>query len=119
MYKDIVFSRMPIDVVLYDEVTFNFVVDHWNHHLIGTCIYKNELCLFEATEPTYNHGKDEWDEFYAHIYSLTWWEKQKFKISQWLFEKCVGYHWSYKDGKKIAEKPNITWLTNFYYKFLN
>jgi len=110
---------MPFASILYDEVKFNFVIDHWNYHLVGTCIYNNKLCLFESGEPIYDLKKEELYDVYVNIYDLSWFERQKLKLDQWLFEKCVGYHWSYKDGKKIADKPNITWLTNFYYKFLN
>lgn len=119
MTKDITFTRKPIASILYDEVKFNFVIDHWNYHLVGTCIFNGKFCMFESVEPDYDHNKEGWCDIYVNIYNLSWLERQKFKIKQWLFEKCVGYHWSYKNGKKIAEKPNITWLTDFYYKFLN
>lgn len=97
---------------------FRWIEEHFDVHLSGTCIYKGKLCYFETEYP-------EEDEFYYNIYSLTWQEKLKWLLRQWFFELCIGYHWTYKNNKKvwdgfILRKPN--WLYDFlfrlYYKLI-
>lgn len=89
---------------------FVWVQDHWDVHLSGTCIYKDNLCYFETEYPR------NVDNFYYDIYKLSSWEKVKWTLEQKLFELCVGYHWTYgKDGRKwsngfILRKPK--WFFN-------
>ena len=96
----------------YRDVKFKFISNHWDFHLNGTCLYNDELCEFKSKYPDYNEELDEWDEIFVEIYSLTFREKSKWLLRQWRFEKCVGYHWTYKDGKKQGHfyYRNPKWL---------
>jgi hypothetical protein len=96
---------------LAKNVKFRWIEEHYDVHLSGTCIYKGELCYFDSDYPDF--GKEQM----CDIYELTYFEKLKWRFTQWLFELCIGYHWTYdKDGRVTHEfklrKPK--WL----YKFL-
>lgn len=91
-----------IKILPYEEVKFKWVSNHWDVHLNGTCIYNGELCEFENKYPEYDEETDEWEEMRVKIYQLDFLSKLKWIKQQWAFEKCVGYHWSYIDGKRGA-----------------
>ena len=102
-------EREPIKTLPYNEVKFKFVSNHYDVHLNGSCLYENSICEFES------------DEQWVKIYKLNWIEKLKWIWKQWLFEKCVGYHWSYRNGKIgkgfYYRKPKwlYVWIFNRYY----
>ena len=106
----------------YSEVKFRWVANHWDLHLQGTCVYENKLCMFQTEEPDYDEEKDEWETPYSEIYELSWLEKLQWIKNQWLFEKCVGYHWTYPIRKEkrgfYYRKPQWLYkkLFNIYYK---
>lgn len=108
--------------IKYDEVNFRFISDHWDVHLTGTCIYNGELCEFKNQYPDYDEELDEWEEMIVEIYQLNLLEKFKWYKKQWLFEKCVGYHWTYGSGKRnrgfYYRKPKWLYkiIFNLYYK---
>jgi len=99
-----------IATIPYDEVDFNFITNHYDIHLHGTCIYKGDLCEF-YTHREYN---DEVDEFIytVSVYKLTFIEKLKWEFKQYMFELCVGVHWSYINGtpKGKYHERNPKWL---------
>lgn len=105
-----------ITTLPYSEVKFRWVCNHWDVHLNGTCIYNNELCEFENKASDYNEELDDWDEMYVKIYKIDFLSKLRWYYRQWLFEKCVGYHWSYPKRKerKVFYYRNPKWL----YKWL-
>jgi hypothetical protein len=108
--------------VNYDKVKFKFISNHWDIHLNGTCIYNGELCEFKNKYPDYNEETDDWEEMIVEIFQLNLKEKLAWYKKQWLFEKCVGYHWSYKNGKRgksfYYRKPQWLYkkIFNLYYK---
>jgi len=117
--------RIPIAILPYDEVDFKFVCNHYDVHLNGSCVYNNKLCEFINVYPEYNEEKDEFEEMFVKIYTLNWIEKIRWLRRQWLFEVCIGNHWSYGGGKKGNDfghrKPK--WLYDmlfrlYYYKHL-
>jgi hypothetical protein len=81
----------------YEEVDFNFITNHYDVHLHGTCIYIGDLCEF-YTHREYSDESDEITEIVS-IYKLTFFEKMRWELKQMLFELCVGNHWSYVNGK--------------------
>ncbi len=119
-------EKKQIALVPYRDIKFRYVSDHYDVHLNGTCIYNNSLCEFENDypEPIYNEETDDYDdpEMIVRVYRLSLNQKIKWLYRQWLFEKCVGYHWSYKNGKrgKYFHYRNPKWLYAFifgaYYK---
>jgi hypothetical protein len=112
----------PIAIIPYNEVNFKFVEDHYDFNLSGTCVYNHELCEFEAQDPEYNEELDEYGEIYVEIYELTMLEQLKWLWTQFKFEQCVGYHWSYpqrEQGYKFhIRNPKwlYKWLLERYYK---
>ncbi len=74
---------------------FVWIEDHYDMHLSGICMYRGELCYFKT-----DYQPDDENRYYE-IYELVWWEKIKWKLEQMLFEICVGYHWTYKNRKRI------------------
>jgi hypothetical protein len=86
-----------ITTIPYDEVDFNFISSHYDIHLHGTCIYKSDLCVFY----THREYDDDMDDFIdtVSIYKLTFIEKLRWELKQYMFELCVGPHWSYINGK--------------------
>ena len=95
-------KRELIDVLPHNQLEFRWVSDHWDVHLNGTCIYDGSLCEFKKFD----------DILFYKIYKLGLLSKLKWYWKQWLFELCVGYHWSYSDDKGrtsfLFRKP--TWL---------
>lgn len=92
--------KEPIAIIPYDEVNFKFISNHWDVHLSGTCIYEGELCEFKNDYPNYNEETDVWDDMMVRIYRLSEYENKKWVANQKKFERCVGYHWSYDNGKR-------------------
>lgn len=126
-----------ITTILYDEVDFVWILNHWDIHLEGLCNHNGELCYFETQKGTGYWDEEccedierECDEYVevipnkCDIYSLTKEEKQSWLKRKRKFEVCVGYHWTYpyrKTGERPYgyKKPKWFWnlLTIFYYKF--
>lgn len=104
-----------IKTLPYDQVDFRWISNHYDVHLSGTCMYNNRLCRFE------NKSSDQ-DDMYVDIYRLNFIESMKWYWKQWIFEKCVGYHWTYPYRKVgvyfYYRKPKFLykWLFNLYYK---
>ena len=89
-------ERELITTLPYEQVNFKFVSNHYDIHLNGTCMYNGELCDFETDEQDYNNEK----ELTTRIYKLDFNGKIKRLWEQWVFEQCVGFHWSYDNGEK-------------------
>ena len=111
-----------IKTLPYSEVNFRWVSNHYDIHLDGSCIYNGELCQFKTEYPEFDEEKDEWKDAMTEIYKLNWLGKLKWMCKQWLFEKCVGYHWSYGNGNCKRQsfyyrKPQWLYkkLFNWYY----
>jgi hypothetical protein len=104
--------------VKYDEVEFVFITNHYDIHLNGVCNYNGELCEFKNKYPDYNEEKDDWEEMIVEIYQLTPYEKFKWYKKKFLFEKLVGYHWTYKNKKRINGfyYRNPRWLYKILFK---
>jgi len=106
----------PIKQLKYEDVKFRFVSDHYDIHLNGTCYYNGSLCEFMAELPPGHYNTTTVD-----IYKLSLVNKLKWIWRQWLFELCVGNHWSYKNGKRNGnfynKKPKWLYkiLLNWYY----
>lgn len=114
-------EREPIKILPYSDVQFKFISDHYDVHLRGSCIYENSICEFKNDYPEYDEENEEWRDMKVKIYKLNWIKKLNWIWKQWLFEKCIGYHWSYKNGKIESHfyhrKPKwlYVWLFNRYY----
>lgn len=116
-----VMEREPIKTLPYNEVKFKFISDHYDVHLNGSCLYENSICEFRHGYRDYGEENDQWYGQCVEIYELNWGEKLKWIWKQWLFEKCVGYHCSYRNGKRGKDfyyrKPKwlYVWIFNRYY----
>ena len=109
-------------VLKYGDVDFKWISSHYDIHLNGTCTYNNKMCLFESGEITYNEDCDDFDVVYVNIYRLSLKDKIKWKFKQFMFEQCVGYHWTYPYRKQGAgfyyrnPKWLYIWLFNKYFQ---
>lgn len=108
-----------IATIPYWETNFKWISGHWDLHLKGTCTYKGSLCEFKTIVGYYNEEIDDFDESFCEIYELSLFEKLSWLKRQWMFEQCVGFHYSYKDNKKISKFyiRNPKWLYNFLFYF--
>lgn len=115
-------KRELIKTIPYNEVKFKWISNHYDVHLNGSCIFNGKLCEFENKLPGYNEDTDEWDEMFVKIYKLDFISKIKLYWRQWLFEKCVGYQWTYPQRKQCKgfyyRKPEwlYKWLFKWYYR---
>jgi hypothetical protein len=105
-----------ITTIPYEEVDFNFITNHYDVHLHGTCVYKGDLCAF-YTHREYSDESDEIIEIVS-IYKLTFIEKLRWELKQMLFEICIGTHWSYVNGtpKGKYHERNPKWLYTLLFK---
>jgi len=105
---------MELAIIPYSQVKFRWVSAHYDVHLKGTCIYGGELCRFK-TDIIYD---DDFSNVNVKIFRLNFIEKIQWRIRQFLFEQCVGYHWSYINNKRGSSfyyrKPE--WLYKILFK---
>lgn len=104
----------PIKILPYNQVRFRWVSNHYDHHLNGTCILNGSLHEFKC-------DYEDVDMPQVKIYQLSIWSKLKWLYRQWLFEKCVGYHWTYSQNRRqyfYYRKPEWFYkaLMKWYYK---
>lgn len=74
--------------VLYHQMSWVWVSSYYDVPLDGLCRWDGALCSFEiidveAEPPLYR------------VAVLTWLERVRWLARKWLFELCVGRHWSY------------------------
>lgn len=107
-------KEQVIGVLPYNEVDFIWVSNYWNGNLTGTCLYNGLLSEFRSVL----NDCDEITE--VEIFYLTFIKRIRWKLRQWIFEQCVGYHWSYPLGRRYYTR-NPKWfysiLCDVYYKF--
>jgi len=105
----------PIKILPYNQVQFRWVCSHYDHHLHGICVLNGSLHEFKCEY-------EDVDMPQVKIYELSILIKLKWLYRQWLFEKCIGYHWTYphrKNGQYFYyRKPNWFYklLFKWYYK---
>ncbi len=106
-----------LTTIPYDTVDFLFIENHYDIHWSGLCIdQEHGVCRFK----TFDHpicgnlfcdqhdGDDELAEctcpeypevLMCDIYRLNIFEKMVELTKKKLFELCVGYHWTYENGR--------------------
>lgn len=93
-----------INTIPYKETKFKFVSNHYDLHLHGTCTYKGELCEFRTVVGDPIESDDEndfgFEPDFCRIYKLTLRQKIHWLLRQFKFEAMVGYHYSYRNGKR-------------------
>lgn len=106
-----------VAVIPYGEIRFRYINNHHDIHLGGLCYYNETIHYFKCDYPNYNDDTEEYDVVYGKIYSLTFRDKAKLLFRQYMFELCIGDHYSYdrKGNRKShslrQRKPK--WLYNF------
>ena len=111
-----------ITTIPYNKTNFKFISNHYDLHLEGLCIYEGKTCYFKTLQGDWNEEKDNWDESFCEIYKFSLYEKWNWFWKQKKFEWMIGYHWSYKNGKKdrpfYYRKPVwlYKYLFNLFYK---
>jgi hypothetical protein len=96
----------------YYDVDFVFITKHYDYHLRGLCRYNGELHSFTTDYPE-DGGSPK-----VFVQKLSLFGKLKALLNKKMFEICVGYHWTYKNGKKVTEtfkykKPEWFWRRMF------
>jgi len=106
---------MKIATIEYNNLNLIFVSDYYDIPLNGTCYYNNNICEFKTIVGDWDGVKKEWLPSYFEIYQLTWIGKIKWVWTQWLFEFCVGYHYSHRN--KLIYIRKSKWLSDKLYKW--
>lgn len=115
--KKRIMKRELVKILPYNDVDFRWISSHYDVHLNGSCMFNRSLHEFENDYP-----EDYDSEMMVRIYKLDLLSKLKWYWKQWLFEKRVGYHCSYKKGKRgksfYYRKPKWLYarIFNWYYK---
>lgn len=109
-----------VKIVPYDKMEFVWINNHYDCHLSGLCRYHNKLYKFRTFFRcvTECDGPPDCSLYHLSIVDkVLWLSKKK------MFEWCIGYHWSYKDGIILEprykfRKPRWFWnrVFNIYYK---
>lgn len=101
-----------IGKVKYEDLKVEFVSNYYDGPLSGLCKFGDRLCYFQLLD----WERKDWE---YEIYDLTFKEKSCKLINKKVFEWCVGYHWTYKEGKRTnyfyTRKPE--WLYKLLFKF--
>ena len=82
-------------ILPYRDVAFYWVNLYHDLNLSGLCIFEGEYCRFETLEGEYNPEIEAFDPSFCKIYTLTKKEKFQWLKNKFLFERCVGYHFTY------------------------
>lgn len=102
---------MSLAKIPYDQMDFVWITDHYDIHLSGLCRVDGELMLFKIVDVSDNEMPS-----YV-VYPLTRLQKVKWLWKKWLFEVCIGEHWSYPQRKKgihfYIKSPTWFWSTVF------
>ena len=93
-----------ITILPYEEVEFKWVSSHYDFHLEGTCIYRNNLCRFATEVVEVVEGLEIVGLLKVKIYPLNLIEKFKWRWRQMAFEQCIGYHWTYPLNREYTPK---------------
>ena len=92
----------------YQDVNFIFILDHYDLHLEGTCRYNKRLSYFKT------EIDDNLEPLFVRIFRLSVFGIIRQKIQQTLFEKCVGYHWTYpRNTQFYYRKPQFLYVLLF------
>lgn len=108
-----------VKILPYDKIDFRWISSHYDVHLNGSCMLDGILHEFKNDYP------DDDEEMMVRIYKLDLISKIKWYCRQWIFEKCVGYHWTYSNVNRVRGfyYRNPKWfyvcLYNLYYKKIN
>lgn len=101
--------------VPYEHMDFVWVSQHYDVHLEGLCRMGGTLCRFETPWPARSRIR-------CHVFRLTWRARWQWRCRQWLFERCVGQHWSYPQRRRgvrfYSKRPRWLWQALFraYYR---
>jgi len=98
----------------YDKVDFIWVKSHYDVHLEGLCRVNNKIHRFKiASEFGYDEDLDDYVLPIMNVYKLSKVDKIKWLFRKWLFEVCVGKHFTYPDRKNgvrfYTKSPKWFW----------
>lgn len=124
------------DTIPYDQVQFRWVSNHYDIHWEGYCIHPTiglskfitkDLTSYEdhycyrcdgELESAECDCPDSYSDVVCDIYKLNLLEKIKARYDMWLFEVCVGEHWSYpqrKNGVKFKKSSRSMSFRAYYW----
>lgn len=84
---------MTAELVPYEKMNFVWITNHYDFHLSGLCRHAGALCRFKL--------ESDWEEpvIIYRVTRLDPLQRTGSLIHKWLFEACVGRHWTYPDRK--------------------
>jgi hypothetical protein len=102
------------DIVDYCDIEFVFILDYYDVPLFGLCLKEERLCAFEIYD---------FDAVTYTIVALTKWQAVCARIDQWLFETCIGMHWTLHPSFRSGPRYRLPeWLQSvlfgLYYKLV-
>jgi hypothetical protein len=105
-----------IVTIPYDEVNFVWVSGHYDIHMFGLCKMGNTLFYFKTIN--IDDYYDDETELMCEIYMLSFKEEIRWRLKKFLFERMVGYHWTYPYRKQGAAfyVRNPKWLYKILFK---
>lgn len=87
-----------------NELQWIFIENHYDVHLEGTCIYQGMFCRFKM------HGDFDDGNLIYEVTPLNWYGRILARAEQYLFEVCVGLHWTYKrDKRRLCDGERWAW----------
>lgn len=127
-----------LDFESYDKVSFLWIIDHYDVHWAGLCYFYGKICYFKTEVVNNGTSYEEEDDedvsdsgpfdgaLICGIYRLGFINRCTLLFRKWLFEKCVGEHWTYQYVPYVPSqvqraRGNIRgnkFLFNVYYKVL-
>lgn len=98
----------PIKIVKESDVEYRFITNFYDHPLKGSCYYLGKLYYFRRKE----------DSDYLYLFHLNNSGERKWKLKQFFFEQCVGYHWSWypKNRSERFRYRKPEWLYKLLFK---
>lgn len=95
----------------YNTVYVHFVDFHYDIDISGLCSYNGKLCRFYNDWDIFVEDEDGDRVYLTCIHTLSFFQKLRLLFRKRLFEWCVGYHWTYKNGKRVASyvPPRTLW----------
>lgn len=115
-----------IDIIDHKNLSISkiWVTSYYDYPLEGYCWYNSRRHYFICIESDneLEEGSTHFEKLYYYIYELDFIEYVKSIIDQKLFEICVGYHYTFKNGSRLGDyhlkSPEWFWkiVQTIYYK---
>lgn len=95
--------------ITYEQLYVVFVTNFYDIPLEGLCMWKGKLERFEI---------DDYEEATYKVVHVNAFQRIAERIRKKMFEWCVGYHWTYDNGRRTRYyyQWQPVWLHNALFK---